>query len=233
MWEGSPRDPGRTPVDAEQEWGRIGPSVAALSAAGIPVSVDTTKLSVARKAVDAGAVAINDVSGLRFDPGIASLCAESGAGLVIMHMRGYPRTMQDDLGYLDLVAEVTAWLAGQAEFARKSGVHRSQIVVDPGIGFGKSVRGNLQIVARSGEFSGPGYPVLVGPSRKSFIGAVLDLPVDQRVEGTIAACIARPPVRCEAVPCSRRGAGSPRSRSVLGGFAGQWRTNGGPAVGDC
>jgi dihydropteroate synthase len=181
--------PGAEPVNAEEEWARIAPSVAALSEVGIPVSVDTTKLSVARKALDAGAVAINDISGLRFDPGIASLCAETGAGLIIMHMRGEPRTMQSDLGYRDLVLEVTDWLVGQADLAVKSGVHPSQIVVDPGMGFGKSVEGNLEILARSGEFAGPGYPVLVGPSRKSFIGALLDLPVDQRMEGTVAACV--------------------------------------------
>lgn len=181
--------PGADPVDAEQEWARISHSVAALSDAGIPVSVDTTKLSVARRAIDAGAEAINDVSGLRFDPGIATLCAETGAGLIIMHMRGDPRTMQSDIVYGDLVSEVAAWLEDQAELAVRSGVERSQIVVDPGIGFGKSASGNLEILARSGEFSISGYPVLVGPSRKSFIGAVLDLPVDQRVEGTIAACV--------------------------------------------
>lgn len=181
--------PGAEPVNAAEEWARIGPSVAALSAAGIPVSVDTTKLSVAMQALDAGAVAINDVSGLRFDPGIAPLCAETGAGLIIMHMRGDPRTMQDDLGYRDLVPEITAWLEAQADLAVESGVDPAQIAVDPGIGFGKSVRGNLEILARSGEFSGPGYPVVVGPSRKSFIGALLDLPVDQRIEGTVAACV--------------------------------------------
>lgn len=181
--------PGAEPVKANEEWARVGPSVSALSAAGIPVSVDTTKLSVARQALDAGAVAINDVSGLRFDPGIAPLCAETGAGLIIMHMRGDPRTMQDDLGYRDLVPEITAWLGTQADLAVESGVDPSQIVVDPGIGFGKSVRGNLEILARSGEFSGPGYPVVVGPSRKSFIGALLDLPVGQRLEGTVAACV--------------------------------------------
>ena len=181
--------PGAEPVNADEEWARIGPSVAALSAAGIPVSVDTTKLSVAMQALDAGAVAINDVSGLRFDPGIAPLCAETGAGLVIMHMRGDPRTMQDDLGYRDLVPEITVWLEAQAGLAVESGVDPAQIVVDPGIGFGKSVRGNLEILARSGEFSGPGYPVVVGPSRKSFIGALLDLSVDQRIEGTVAACV--------------------------------------------
>ena len=98
--------------------------------------------------------------------------------------------MQDDLRYQDLVAEISGWLEQQAEVALATGVHPSQIVVDPGIGFGKSVRGNLEILARSGEFSGPGYPVLIGPSRKSFIGALLDVPADQRMEGTVAACVA-------------------------------------------
>lgn len=182
--------PGARPVQAEEEWSRIGRTVAALSEAGIPVSVDTTKSSVAAQALDAGAVAVNDISGLRFDPGIASLCAETGAGLIIMHMRGDPRTMQDDLCYEDLVPEISGWLEDQAGVALASGVDPSQIVVDPGIGFGKSVHGNLEILARSGEFSGPGYPVLVGPSRKSFIGALLDLPADQRLEGTVAACVA-------------------------------------------
>jgi len=182
--------PGANPVRADEEWTRIGQSVAALSGAGIPVSVDTMKLSVAVQALDAGAVAINDVSGLRFDPGIAPVCAETGAGLIIMHMRGDPRTMQNDLGYQDLVSEISGWLEQQADLALASGVRPSQIVVDPGIGFGKSVSGNLEILARSGEFSGPGYPVLVGPSRKSFIGEVLDLPAAQRLEGTVAACVA-------------------------------------------
>jgi dihydropteroate synthase len=182
--------PGANPVAADEEWARIRETVSALSGAGVPVSVDTTKLSVAERALDSGAVAINDVSGLRFDPGIAPLCAETGAGLIIMHMRGDPRTMQDEVGYRDLVSDISGWLARQAGVALEGGVAPSQIVVDPGIGFGKSVRGNLEILARSGEFSGPGYPVLVGPSRKSFIGKLLDLPVEQRLEGTVAACVA-------------------------------------------
>ena len=181
--------PGADPVDATEEWARIAPTVVALAEAGIPVSVDTTKLPVARRALDAGAVAINDVSGLRFDPGIAPLCAETGAGLSIMHMRGVPRTMQSDLHYDDLILEITGWLEGQADLAVRSGVDPAQIIVDPGIGFGKSVEGNLEILARSGEFGGGRYQVLVGPSRKSFIGALLDLPADQRVEGTVAACV--------------------------------------------
>jgi dihydropteroate synthase len=98
--------------------------------------------------------------------------------------------MQDEVGYRDLVSDISGWLARQAGVALEGGVAPSQIVVDPGIGFGKSVRGNLEILARSGEFSGPGYPVLVGPSRKSFIGKLLDLPVEQRLEGTVAACVA-------------------------------------------
>ncbi len=181
--------PGAPPVGEEEEWARIGPAVAALARDGVLVSVDTTKADVARRAIDAGAVAVNDVSGLGSGPGIAELSADTGCGLVLMHMRGTPRTMQDDVVYRDLVGEISTFLESRAERAMRCGVQRSQIVLDPGIGFGKSVAGNLEILARSGEFAGSGFPVLVGPSRKSFIGAVLDLPVDQRLEGTIAACV--------------------------------------------
>ncbi|MFO7589239.1 MAG: dihydropteroate synthase [Gemmatimonadota bacterium] len=182
--------PGAEPVDAREEWSRIGPVVKALAGAGVPVSLDTTKGEVAGRGLDEGAVAVNDVSGLRFDPGIADLCARAGAGLVLMHMRGDPRTMQADPDYGDLVGEVARFLASQASLAGRRGVEPERIVVDPGIGFGKSVAGNLELLARCDAFASLGYPVLVGPSRKSFIGKVLDLPVGERLEGTIAACVA-------------------------------------------
>jgi dihydropteroate synthase len=182
--------PGAAPVTAEEEWNRIGPAVAALSRAGVRISVDTTKSKVADRALAAGAVAINDVSGLRRDPEIASLCAESGAGLVVMHMRGDPRTMQNDTGYDDLTGEIRSSLERSASVAIERGVRPAQIVVDPGIGFGKSLEGNLEIIARSGTFGTAGYPVLIGPSRKSFIGQLLGVGVEARLEGTIAACVA-------------------------------------------
>ena len=181
--------PGACPVDTEVEWSRLSPVVAALVRKGIKVSVDTTKLEVARRALSEGAAAINDISGLRFSPGIAPLCAEHGAGLVLMHMRGEPRTMQTDVAYENLFGEVREFLSAQAAFARSAGCSAEQIVIDPGIGFGKSTEQNLGLLGRIEELTCLGYPVLVGPSRKSFIGQTLDLPVEDRLEATIAACL--------------------------------------------
>jgi dihydropteroate synthase len=182
--------PGAARVSAEEEWSRIGEAVSELASAGVRVSVDTTKFEVARRALDAGAVAINDVSGLRFDPAIGDLCARSGAGLVLMHMRGDPITMQSDTRYDDLIGEISSSLSRSAALARERGVLPGQIVLDPGIGFGKSVRGNLDIIASAGRFGLEEYPVLIGPSRKSFIGELLDAGLEERLEGTIAACVA-------------------------------------------
>ncbi len=181
--------PDAEPVPWAEEWERVGPVIERLAQRSIPVSVDTTKLNVARRALDVGAVAVNDVSGLRFEPEIADLVAEMGAGLVIMHMRGDPRTMQDDVAYADLVGEIRDFLAGQIEKALRRGCRRDQLVIDPGLGFGKSAEGNLELIARLGTFTELGQPVLVGPSRKSFIGKALDLPMEQRLEGTLAACL--------------------------------------------
>ncbi len=181
--------PGACPVDTEVEWSRLSPVVPALVRKGIRVSVDTTKLEVARRALSEGAAAINDISGLRFSPGIAPLCAEHGAGLVLMHMRGEPRTMQTDVAYENLFGEVREFLSAQAAVARSAGCSAEQIVIDPGIGFGKSTEQNLGLLGRIEELTCLGYPVLVGPSRKSFIGQTLDLPVEDRLEATIAACL--------------------------------------------
>ncbi len=181
--------PGAQPVDAEDEWRRLESVVRGLAGSGVTVSIDTTKLEIARRALDCGVAAINDVSGLRFSPGIAPLCAEYGAGLMLMHMRGEPRTMQADVAYADLVGEVRVFLEAQASLALSAGCQRDQIVVDPGIGFGKSAEGNLELLGRVGDLTQLGYPVLVGPSRKSFMGEVLGLPLEQRTEATIAACL--------------------------------------------
>lgn len=181
--------PGAEPVDARTEWRRLEPVLTRLDGLSIPISVDTTKLEVARAALACGAAAINDITGLRAEPGLADLAAESGAGLILMHMRGNPRTMQRDVAYADLIGEVRAALAASIGTAVARGCDPSQLVVDPGIGFGKSAAGNLELLARLEELSGLGRPLLVGPSRKSFIGAVLNVPVDQRVEGTVAACV--------------------------------------------
>lgn len=181
--------PGAPAVDATEEWRRIGPVVEVLTARGSIVSVDTSKTEIARRAVGEGARILNDVSGLRRDPEIANVAAESGAGLVLVHARGDPRTMQSDVSYGDLVGEVGAALRASADEAVRRGCEPSQVVVDPGIGFGKSATGSLELVGRVDAFAALGHPVLVGPSRKSFIGETLGLPVAQRVEGTIAACV--------------------------------------------
>lgn len=181
--------PGAEPVEAAREWERIAPVLERIEGLDLPVSVDTTDAEVAERALEAGAAVLNDVSGLRFSPRIADLAADAGAGLVLMHMRGDPRTMQEDTSYRDLVGEVRRFLAGALEEAVARGCAPEQVVLDPGIGFGKDAPGSLQLVARAGDFAVRGRPVLVGPSRKSFIGEVLDLPVDERVEGTLAACV--------------------------------------------
>jgi dihydropteroate synthase len=181
--------PGAGRVDTTEEWGRIGAVVEALSLRGIPASVDTMKAEVARRAADAGAVALNDVSGLRFDPALAGVAAGTGMGLIVMHMRGTPRTMQRDVVYDDLLGEVRSDLQRAVDVARGRGCSREQIVVDPGIGFGKSAAGNLELIAGIGRLLDLGCPVLVGPSRKSFIGEILDVPLEERIEGTIAACL--------------------------------------------
>lgn len=182
--------PGAALVDATREWSRLRGVIEPLARRGVTVSIDTTKLEVAERAIESGAAIVNDVSGLQESPDIADLCARTGAGLVLMHMRGSPRTMQEDTTYDDLVGAVSGWLVERAAFARAAGCGRGQIVIDPGIGFGKSAEGNLELLARTAELTGLGYPVLVGPSRKSFIGKVLGVPVDQRLGGTLAACLA-------------------------------------------
>lgn len=181
--------PGANPISPATEWARLEPVLERLSGFSIPLSVDTTKAAVARRALEAGASAINDISGLRFEPELGDIAAETGAGLILMHMRGDPRTMQSDTVYQELVREVRAALQSSLEQALTSGCHPSQVVLDPGIGFGKSVEGNLELLARVRELTKIGRPILVGPSRKSFLGAILNLPPEERVEGTVAACV--------------------------------------------
>ena len=181
--------PGADPVPEEAEWSRLEPVLSELSALEAPISVDTTKSFVARRALGLGAAVINDISGLRFDPGLGELAAESGAGLVLMHMRGVPRTMQTDTRYDDLIGEVGGFLREALTTAVDRGCQPEQIVLDPGIGFGKSLEGNLELLASLEALASLGRPILVGPSRKTFLGQILDLPPDERVEGTIAACI--------------------------------------------
>jgi dihydropteroate synthase len=180
--------PGSDPVPVEEELRRVVPVVDRLwEETGAVISVDTTKARVAEEAVRAGASIINDISALRFDPRMAEVAAKTGAGLVLMHMKGTPADMQKNPEYGDLMKEVAGFLDERGKFARNSGVVWESIVYDPGIGFGKTVEHNLQLLNRLGEMKSLMRPMLAGPSRKSFIGAVLDLPVEERLEGTAAA----------------------------------------------
>jgi dihydropteroate synthase len=177
--------PGAAPVPATEQVRRLAPVLDALAAAGACVSVDTSSAEVARDALARGAHVVNDVRALA-DPGLAAVVRASGAGLVLMHMQGTPATMQQDPRYEDVGREVRAWLAGRLEAAQAAGIEPESIVLDPGIGFGKGQRHNLELLARLDEWDGD-RPVLVGLSRKSFLGRALDLPVDQRLEGGLAA----------------------------------------------
>ena len=180
--------PGHSPLAAEEEMARVLPVVAGLAGAGVTVSVDTSKLEVAEAALDAGAAMVNDVTALRAEPELAALCAGRGCEVVLMHMLGDPRTMQENPTYDDVVDEVRAFLAERIEFALAAGIEEHRIWVDPGIGFGKTVEHNLELLRRLGELRELGRPVCVGTSRKSFIGKITGRPVGERLGGTIASC---------------------------------------------
>ncbi|MBP6875897.1 MAG: dihydropteroate synthase [Candidatus Eisenbacteria bacterium] len=181
--------PGAEPVDAEEEWRRIRPVIDAARRRGhpIPLSVDTTKHEVAARALDQGAAIVNDVSGLAFDARLAELAAHYRAALVLMHMRGDPRTMQKDPRYRDVVQDVRSFLAAAVARARARGVAENQILVDPGIGFGKTLAHNLELLRRLHEFALLRRPLLIGCSRKGFIGALTGAPLEERLEGSLAA----------------------------------------------
>jgi dihydropteroate synthase len=179
--------PGAEDVPADVELERVVPVVEALAGtAEISISIDTTKAAVAKAALEAGAVIVNDISALRFDPAMPGVVESSAAGVVLMHMQGRPRTMQANPTYSDVVEDVAAELGKWAAQAQQAGIKPEQIVVDPGIGFGKTREHNLLLLKHLDRLKALGFPVLVGASRKSFIGTTLELPVDQRLEGTAA-----------------------------------------------
>jgi len=180
--------PGAAGVSVGEERARVEPVVAALAETAT-VSIDTSKAEVARAALDAGASIVNDVTALRHDPGIGALCAERGATLVLMHMQGDPRTMQEDPRYDDVVEDVKAFLAERMEVAVAAGVAEERIWLDPGIGFGKDLDHNLELLRRLGELRALGRPLVIGASRKSFIGKIDGSPVEERLGGTIASSI--------------------------------------------
>jgi len=180
--------PGSAPAPLEVELERVVPVICAVRArSDIPISVDTNKAEVAVRSLEAGADIINDVSSLRFDPGMALVVAESGAPLILMHMLGTPRTMQVNPVYDSVISEITGFLEERMKFAVQNGIERSQIIVDPGIGFGKTVTHNLNIIRDLDFFSCMDRPILLGTSRKRFIGAILGRPEGERELGTAVA----------------------------------------------
>jgi len=181
--------PGSLAVSEDEELDRVLPVLQAAAALDVVISIDTTKSAVARAALEAGADIVNDISGLRFDPELARLAADSGAGLVLMHMRGEPRTMQEHIHYDDLVGEIRMELCESVEVALSAGCRRDQLVLDPGIGFGKTAEQNLVLIDELDRIGELGLPVLIGASRKSFIGKTLGLEVEDRIEATLAACV--------------------------------------------
>ncbi len=178
--------PGADPVPAEAELRRVIPVIAGIANAGAQVSVDTMKLEVAQAAVEAGATYVNDVSAFRHDPGMAAFVAGRGLDCCLMHMLGEPRTMQVDPRYDDVVADVKAFLEERLAFAVAEGVAEERVMLDPGIGFGKTLEHNLELLRRLDEIVALGRPVVVGTSRKSFLGRLTGRGVAERVPGTIA-----------------------------------------------
>lgn len=179
--------PGADAVTEQEELGRLLPVLNLLiKELPVPISVDTYKSTVAEAALDLGVQIINDISGLSFDSRLASVIAKYEATVIIMHMKGTPRNMQHNPHYNDLLPEIVSYLRAQINFALEQGVDGDKIVIDPGIGFGKTVEHNMQIIKHLDRLKVLDKPILLGTSRKSFIGSVLDLPVEERIEGTAA-----------------------------------------------
>lgn len=183
--------PGAHAVPPDQELARILPFLELVRGRlGVPLSVDTRKAEVARAALQAGASVINDVSGLAFDAELAGVVADTGAGLVLMHMRGDPSDMAGRARYADVGREVADELRLAVDRARRAGVAERAVVVDPGIGFAKDARHSLALLSDLAALRDLGFPIMVGPSRKSFLGSVVGVPVSERLPGTLAACVA-------------------------------------------
>jgi dihydropteroate synthase len=180
--------PGADPVPEAEELRRVIPVIEGLIArgAGARISVDTSKAAVAARALEAGATLVNDVTALRGDPDMAGVVAAGGAECCLMHMLGDPRTMQDDPHYDDVVDDIKSFLADRMAVAVKAGIAEERLLLDPGIGFGKTVEHNLELLRRLGEFLDLGRPVVIGTSRKSFLGRLTGRAPDDRVAGTVA-----------------------------------------------
>ncbi len=187
--------PGAEPVPVDEELRRVIPTIEAVaSRVAVPVSVDTTKPEVARQALEAGAVIINDISALEADPAMRDVAAATGAGVVLMHMRGNPRTMQIDPRYDDVVGEICDYLARRIEWAEAGGIPRDRIAIDPGLGFGKTTAHNLEILRNLHRFASLGCVILVGTSRKGFLGKITGRDLSERATASavssLAACVA-------------------------------------------
>jgi dihydropteroate synthase len=181
--------PGSEAVSLEEELGRVIPVIEKLSGTiPVPLSIDTYKSEIAQKALDAGATVVNDISGLRFDPDMAKVVANNQVPVIVMHIKGTPKDMQANPVYGNLIEEIIEYLEESSGIAEEAGVSPDKIIIDPGIGFGKTFEDNLEIIQRVSEFERLGKPILIGPSRKAFIGKILgDAPPMERVEGTAAA----------------------------------------------
>jgi dihydropteroate synthase len=180
--------PGAEPVDEEEELRRVLPVIEGLVAAGTraQISIDTAKSAVAARALEAGATYVNDVTGFRGDPRIADVIAQAGADCCVMHMLGDPRTMQDDPRYDDVVNDIRAFLEERLAFAVSRGIGRERVMLDPGVGFGKTLAHNLELLRRLDELVAIGQPLVIGTSRKSFLGKITGRDPDHRVAGTVA-----------------------------------------------
>lgn len=178
--------PGAELVSAEAEWGRVGPVLEALSCAGACVSIDTYHAETARRALDSGARIVNDITALRGDADMAGVVASAGCDCVLMHMQGTPQSMQKNPQYKDVVDDICGFFEQRLAFAVKAGIAEERLWLDPGFGFGKTARHNLDILRRLGEFKKFGRPLLIGTSNKGTIGLVTGRPVEDRLEGTAA-----------------------------------------------
>ena len=181
--------PGAEPVPVEEELRRVVPVIEGLAGVGARISIDTMKLPVAQAAVEAGATYVNDVTAFRNDPDLAGFVADRGLDCCLMHMLGEPRTMQRDPRYADVVDDVKAFLSERMEFAVRAGVPEEKIQLDPGIGFGKTLEHNLELLRRLHELTELGRPLVIGTSRKSFLGRITGRDVTERVHGTTATCV--------------------------------------------
>ena len=189
---GESTKPGSDPVSIEEELNRVIPIIHEVKKTSndILISVDTYKSVVAKEAIKAGADIINDVSGLTFDKDMASILAKYDIPVIIMHIQGKPKTMQQNISYNDLINDIKQYFKDRCDYAIKSGIKKNNIILDPGIGFGKTFNHNFKLLKNLKIFKDMAYPLLIGPSRKAFIGDVLKLPPHERVEGTIATVVA-------------------------------------------